>query len=416
MKFPMPHPFFSDATPLTLNRMATGLWWGLQAMIVGLLILVAVRADNAMTWCGLIAFTVILVGQWWTIPRGEGSTQQRDYSGFPVVLWFSLLISAWAVMAAGAVEGTFVVFPIFFLAVYLFRPATSGIVVLGLTAAVILFVTSHLGWNIGAVTGPIIGAAVAWTLGVGFQLLHREVRARTEAMKELVKAREAALKNSRRAGEADERARLAGDIHDTVAQGLSSIHMLLSAADASLVANDGADTRAARDHIDLAKRTAAENLAETRRIIVALQPAPLEGTELPVALARLASETPMGNAMDFDVTGQPRELPAETQEGLLRVAQSLISNVVRHAHADRARVTLSFESDEVRLDVVDNGRGFDVDHERENIERNLLSSVGLAGVSRRVAAMGGTLSIESAPGDGTEVSLSVPLTKGKNND
>src|SRR5699024_533254 len=195
------------------------------------------------------------------------------------------------------------------LAVYVFSPRISAVVVAALTLGVVTILVGHIGWNIGAVTGPSIGAAVAWTLGVGFQLLHREATAKARALDALVAAREDALASSRKAGEADERMRLAGDIHDTVAQGLSSIHMLLTAVESQLAGSSPAGTseaggepdsggiRVAAQHragqpeieavhqrmltqVRLARTTASENLAETRRIIAALQPAPLDGAAL----------------------------------------------------------------------------------------------------------------------------------------
>ncbi|PZO98789.1 MAG: sensor histidine kinase [Corynebacterium urealyticum] len=425
---PRTHPVSSQ--PATLDKLSHGLWLGLQVLMIGLLILVAWRATHPMTWVGLGVFWVIYCSQ----------RLVTRWVGAPT--WFALLVGAWAVMSIGQLEGAFVVFPMFFLAVYVFSPRISAVVVAALTLGVVTMLVGHIGWNIGAMTGPTIGAAVAWTLGVGFQLLHREATAKARALDALVAAREEALASSRKAGEADERMRLAGDIHDTVAQGLSSIHMLLTAVESQLEAAssarageagvaeaggapDSGRKRAAAQHpagqpeieavhqrmltqVRLARSTASENLAETRRIIAALQPAPLEGAALPVALARLASSTPLGEKLSFETDGAPRPLPDEVEEGLLRCAQSLVSNVVRHAGADRAKLSLTFHPGDVILDVVDNGAGFDPS---DAIDRGATGgSLGLSGVYRRVQALGGEMTIESAPGEGTGISITVPTT------
>lgn len=414
-----------SSQPATLDKLSHGLWLGLQVLMIGLLILVAWRATHPMTWVGLGAFWVLYCSQR-LVTRWLGSPT-----------WFALLVGAWAVMSIGQLEGAFVVFPMFFLAVYVFSPRISAVVVAALTLGVVTILVGHIGWNIGAVTGPTIGAAVAWTLGGGFQLLHREVTAKTRALDALVAAREEALASSRKAGEADERMRLAGDIHDTVAQGLSSIHMLLTAVESQLAGASPAGTseaggepesgeiRTAAQHtaaqpeieavhqrmltqVRLARTTASENLAETRRIIAALQPAPLEGAALPVALARLASSTPLGEKLRFETDGTPRPLSGEMEEGLLRCAQSLVSNVVRHSGADRAKLSLTFHPGDVILDVVDNGAGFDPS---DAIDRGATGgSLGLSGVYRRVETLGGEMTIESAPGEGTGISITVPTT------
>lgn len=420
---PRTHPVSSQ--PATLHKLSHGLWLGLQVLMIGLLILVAWRATHPMTWVGLGVFWVLYCSQRLVI----------RWVGAPT--WFALLVGAWAVMSIGQLEGAFVVFPMFFLAVYVFSPRISAVVVAALTLGVVTMLVGHIGWNIGAVTGPTIGAAVAWTLGVGFQLLHREATAKARALDALVAAREEALASSRKAGEADERMRLAGDIHDTVAQGLSSIHMLLTAVESQLEgaspagvgeaggARDSGGKQVAAQHpadqpkiesvhqrmltqVRLARATASENLAETRRIIAALQPAPLEGAALPVALARLASSTPLGEKLSFETDGAARPLPDVVEEGLLRCAQSLVSNVVRHAGADRAKLSLTFHPGEVILDVVDNGAGFDPS---DAIDRGAAGgSLGLSGVYRRVETLGGEMTIESAPGEGTGISITVPTT------
>jgi signal transduction histidine kinase len=196
------------------------------------------------------------------------------------------------------------------------------------------------------------------------------------------------------AGRMAERQRLATDIHDTLAQGFTSILMLIQAAQADL---DGSHPRAGR-HLDLAARTARENLAEARVLVQDLAPAQLDGGTLPDALRRL-SQAP-GVDASFGLSGAPRPLPMATEVVLLRVCQEALANVRKHAGARSAAVRLDYDPDAIRLEVSDDGAGFD--------PARVNGGYGLRGMRTRVAEAGGTLTVRSAPGAGTHVSAMVP--------
>ena len=310
-------------------------------------------------------------------------------------------------------------FPLFFLVLQAVAGWYAVALVGVLTALAIGTIAWHGGWSVGGVAGPVLGAAVALMVGLGFRMLLREATTRAEAIDALLAARADVAEMSRRAGELDERARLAADIHDTVAQGLSSIQLLLHSAEASARDHDdparNAGDRAAAgartlDHVRMARQVAADNLRETRRIIAALQPGALAGADLPVALARVCAATPAtadGDPATFTVDGDPRPLPADVEAALVRIAQASIANVARHARADRCAVTLTYQPGSVSLDVVDDGIGFDPAADPPP------GAVGIAGVRRRMDALGGQLVIESAPGSGCGVSVRVPLDDGK---
>jgi signal transduction histidine kinase len=199
------------------------------------------------------------------------------------------------------------------------------------------------------------------------------------------------------AGRLAERQRLAADIHDTLAQGFTSILMLIQAAQADLDA-DGSHPQAARQ-LDLAARTARENLAEARTLVADLAPAQLDGSTLPDALRRL-SQAPGVDAIEFEVSGTPRPLPMATEVVLLRVCQEALANVRKHACAQSATVRLGYHPDAVRLEVSDDGAGFD--------SARVNGGFGLRGMRTRVAEAGGTLTVRSSPGAGTQVSAVVP--------
>ena len=209
----------------------------------------------------------------------------------------------------------------------------------------------------------------------------------------------------REAGMLAERHRLARDIHDTLAQGFTSIVMLMEAAEAELAAHPGKS----RTYIDQARSTARESLAEARGLIWALRSERLIGGSLVEALRsvvnQLSEET--STRAELVVTGEPRQLPPASEECLLRVTQEALANVRKHADASRVTVTVSFLDDDVVLDVRDDGVGF---------EPAILASTGdgLAGgmglhlMLERVEQLGGTRAIESSAGDGTSVVVQLP--------
>jgi signal transduction histidine kinase len=195
------------------------------------------------------------------------------------------------------------------------------------------------------------------------------------------------------AGRMAERQRLAADIHDTLAQGFTSILMLIQAAQADL---DDSHPQATR-HLDSAELTARENLAEARALLTGLAPAQLDGGTLPDALGRLSGAS--GVETSFNLSGAVRPLPMAVEVMLLRVCQEGLSNVRKHARARSAAVCLGYEADAVRLEVSDDGAGFD--------PASVSGGFGLRGMRARVAEAGGTLTVDSAPGEGTRLSASV---------
>ena len=200
------------------------------------------------------------------------------------------------------------------------------------------------------------------------------------------------------AGVLAERHRLAGEIHDTLAQGFTSIVTLLQAAEASLPTG----ANAARRHLDLALATARENLAEARTLVGALSPAPLEQGSLAEAVRRVADATGAESEVQAraEVTGTARRLPMGTEVVLLRVCQEALANVRKHAAAQQVAVRLSYADDVVRLTVADDGAGFDPEL--------ITAGYGLRGMRDRVAQVGGTIRVTSAPGTGTQVCAEVP--------
>ncbi|ANS68098.1 periplasmic sensor signal transduction histidine kinase [Streptomyces lincolnensis] len=212
------------------------------------------------------------------------------------------------------------------------------------------------------------------------------------------------LVQAREAGVADERRRLAAEIHDTIAQGLTGI-----IAQLQVVANTP-DENQAREHVGRAMDLARHSLGEARRSVHNLAPVALSDAGLPQALK--ATVTDWGERTDiraeFTVTGATEQLHDEVAATLLRIAQEALSNAARHARATRLGVTLTFLGDEVILDIRDDGVGFDP---LTLPPRTHAGGFGLDGMRARAERIAGALTVESEPGHGTAVSARVPLVR-----
>jgi signal transduction histidine kinase len=203
---------------------------------------------------------------------------------------------------------------------------------------------------------------------------------------------------SRQAGVLAERQRLAGEIHDTLAQGFSSILMLIQAAEAQLDQAPGT----ARRQLGLAAQTARENLAEARTLVGALAPAQLRPGTLEQALRRITGRlgSELGVSATFETSGNERELAAATEVVLLRTGQEALANVRKHAAAGHVTVRLGYGDGWVRLEVTDDGAGFD--------PAVVNGGYGLRGMRGRVDEAGGTIAVHSTPDRGTSVLVEVP--------
>jgi signal transduction histidine kinase len=252
------------------------------------------------------------------------------------------------------------------------------------------------------------------TLAIGFgTVVGEKISEASEQRKQVVAQLEAALRENeglhaqlvtqaREAGVLDERGRMAREIHDTIAHGLTGIITQLEAAAQAM--DRPADHQR---HLDNALRLARESLDEARRSVEASRPEALEHADLPGALSRVASEwsSIQGITVAVTTTGEPMPLHPEIETALLRTAQEALANVARHAHATRVGVTLSYMGDVVTLDVRDDGVGFDVGDEAKPAGGG---GFGLTAMRQRVSRVAGTLAIESEPGVGTAVSARVP--------
>ncbi|MGK5547840.1 sensor histidine kinase [Streptomyces sp. URMC 127] len=324
-------------------------------------------------------------------------------------LWLTAVTALWLLLLAMDHGYSYVAFPLFFLFLGALPVRWAHPAIAAATAAVVAAQAAAPGGLTAAkVIGPAAGAAVAILTGYGYAALYRESRKRQQLIDDLLRTRDELAAAQREAGRLAERQRLAREIHDTLAQGLSSIVLLARAAEAAEAAGPAAsgDAATVRERIREIGLTASDNLAEARRFVQALTPPALEDAPLPEALRRVTARTVPGAVFRLD--GDPRTLPMETEVALLRLTQEALANVARHAHAEHTAVTLAFLDGQVTLDVYDDGVGFAPGDGPADGRRTF----GLHGMRERIAALGGTLTVESAPGEGTAIAAVVPVGDG----
>jgi len=391
-------------TPLT--SVFRGLRAGLHILFVGLVALVIGRAIIVATTSSpaVIALAVLLLlsyglGGYLASRPASGASRPR-LPGAGALIWLLVLSVQWLVLVWLIPEAAYLVFPLFFLYLHLLpRPWGTLAVVLSVAAAIVAL-GLHGGWSIGGVVGPLVGAGVAVLIGLGYQSLAREAAERELLMAELIATRDRLAVTEHASGVLAERARLAREIHDTVAQGLSSIQMLLHAAERADPAQAGVE------HIRLARETAAANLADTRRFIRELSPAPLIDRGLAAALRRLADTQWRSDHLDVQVrVSDSLEVPMQVQAALLRIAQGAMANVLQHARARTATITIARDAQTVELVIEDDGSGFDDASVLADREAGVSDSFGLTAIRERVDQLGGTLSIQTVPGSGTRLSI-----------
>jgi signal transduction histidine kinase len=270
-----------------------------------------------------------------------------------------------------------------------------------------------LGWALFVVTVICLQAfLIGWFGYLGYRFQEQTEQRRKDlseletALAENAGLHAQLMAQAREAGVHDERQRMAREIHDTLAQGLTGIITQLQAADQARERPE-----AWQHHLDQVKALARDSLAAARRSVAALGPPELEDSRLPDAIADLAARWSATTQVPATVqsVGEPRPMLAELEITLFRVAQEALANVAKHAHATRVVITLSYMDDLVMLDVRDDGAGFDLDAVGQRGDAADGSGFGLRGVRQRLDRVQGTLEIESRPGEGTVVNASLPV-------
>ena len=259
-------------------------------------------------------------------------------------------------------------------------------------------------WEPLPVAATAVVAGMAQSSGFGFDLPGTVGRIAVIALNVVVMCGlgwglELAGRQQERAVTRTERARMAREIHDTLAQGFTGIVTQLQAAE------QAPDEAARRRHTDAALALARDGLAEARRSVNALRPAALDAAGLPEALRNVAGAWSARTGIPVQVTtsGDARGLPTETEVALLRTAQEALANVDRHAEAHRVRLVLRSDARGTVLEVRDDGRGFDPDERASHPTYGQDGGYGLVAMRERIESVAGEFTVESRPGNGTRV-------------
>lgn len=343
------------------------------------------------------------------------SDRHRDRPDHPLrpwrTVWFGSVVAVWAVLVVLGPSFAWCAVPLLFLALRILPQRVALALSVPLAALVVCTQIRLAGWlDPNLLLAPPAVAAIVISV---FVYMRRQTERQAVLIADLVRTRAELTGIERREGMLEERGRLAMEIHDTLAQGLSSQRMLLQAAE--LVWAE--DTARAREHVRTAAGIADRNLAEARRFVHDLAPAELaENGSLAAALRTLAArETGAGESaaalggltVNLQFDGVPADLPARVESTLLRIAQGALANVREHAGAATATITLTYLGDQVVLDIADDGCGFDPERLTSEPERGH----GLPAIRARVRQFGGAVTIESAPGEGTVLSAAIPLER-----
>ncbi|GAA2187805.1 sensor histidine kinase [Leucobacter alluvii] len=331
-----------------------------------------------------------------------------------VVWWLVGFALIWVASVAVSAEFVWIAFLLWLLAGHLL-PVPWGLLFSGLVLAVVIVapVLHHGTTSYANVFGPLIGGIFAFGISRGYLQLLRDAAERerllaslTRAQREMADLQDELALVQRESGAVAERTRISRDIHDTIAQALSSIRLLAHAG-----ANRTEDVDAART-LEQVETLAGDSLADVRRIVAALAPAELEDNALAAALRRMLdrAEDETGLRTELHVDEALPALSTEVEVALLRTAQSALANVRLHADASRVVMSLIDSGSTVRLDLIDDGAGFDVHAWEQGIEPGPeASSYGLRFMRARLRELGGGLDIESSPGEGTAISVHLPI-------
>ncbi|MFD0376736.1 sensor histidine kinase [Streptomyces sp. NPDC127112] len=315
-------------------------------------------------------------------------------------LWLGLVVATWVVLVLLAPSFAWCAVPLFFTTLRTLPPRAAAALVTVLTVFVVAAqLKLSTAFDPNLLLAPPAIAALATAV---FIHMERQAQAQRALIDDLIRTRRELAATERREGTLAERQRLSMEIHDTLAQHLSSQQMLLQAADRTW----DSDPATARAHVRTATGIAARGLAEARRLVHDLAPPELDnGTGLADALRALDAGPDI--EVRFHLEGTPAPLPDRAESALLRIAQGALANIREHSGARTAALTLSFLGDQVVLDIADDGTGFTAATPATSAPAD--RGHGLPAIRARVRQLGGTLTIESTPGEGTVLSASIPL-------
>ncbi|MGO2860369.1 MAG: sensor histidine kinase [Brevibacterium sp.] len=387
--------------------------WTTRTMEIGqhaiALVLTAISTfraiDGGAAWLAAIAVAVVFLA-WYTL----GAVRAARSAEIALEKWWLIVLAAvWLCSLLISAEFIWVAFLLWLLAGHLFSLRVAVVFTALTYIATVVAPLAHYGSVATAgLIGSLIGAVFALGLSRGYIQLLREGRRREELLNSLEVAHQNLLDlqdelalTQRHAGEIQERTRVSRDIHDTIAQEISSIRLIAHAE-----VERTSDERS-KQVLAQVEELAAQSSRDVRRIIAALAPTELEDGALTAAIRRLLTRL----EADTDIRGQVEvdetlpSLPAEVEVALLRTAQSALANVRQHSQASRVMVSLMDLDGSIRMDIVDDGIGM---ADPETRQRGKDSGFGLDFIGSRMRELGGELVIETNPGAGFAISATLP--------
>lgn len=377
-------------------------WWhGLFAVLVVTTVVVMVAEDKE--YLGWRIACVVAIGAAYAVWGRRGMGERDPVAGiaYTGVAWGLMIVlmsldgtgTAW-ILTFGLFPQTWAILPRNKAAV------TVILAVVGIGLARLLQGPRTGDDAIGIAISTVIMLVLSLTLGLFIDRIIREADARARTIDELHRTQDELAAAERAQGVAGERERISREIHDTLAQGFTSVVTLARATELAL---DRGDLAAVRERLRLIEQTAADNLSEARLIVAEMTPGHLQSRTLSEALQRLvdAVSAESGMAGSLRVDGEPVVLSANSEVVLLRTAQEGLANVRRHSGASTFEVFLSYAADgPIALVVTDDGVGFDpVAGAR---------GYGLDGATARASEVGGRFDVDSTPGAGSRLRVEVP--------
>jgi signal transduction histidine kinase len=385
--------------------------WLWQSIFYGSLLLSMgfLLADDSLAvqiWIPILL--TLIMGLWhglglrWAY-RSVANWEDNPNTRFVVMM---IDIMLWFVLVSISVAYYFVLFGLF---VHVFRhlPRRYAVVAaVSLTTSMIFEQLSDSGevfsWGNPSLWVFLFMGLAAILIGIWISTIIEQNVVRRQLIEQL-RATQAELSASEhQKGVLEERQRLTREIHDTLAQGFTSIIMHLEAADQALPSDH--DTM--QKHLNRARSTARASLEESRRFIRDLRPDLLEQHSLVDAIKRVAQQWQgkTGITLQETWTGQPIPLHSTIEVTLLRAIQEALNNIWKHAQATHVMITLSYMDTLVMVDIQDNGVGLEASNSLFD------GGFGLQAMRERVAQCGGSVSLESEPGEGTTVVITIPLS------
>jgi signal transduction histidine kinase len=377
-------------------------WWHAMfaALIVTTVVVLVAEGSRHLGWeLACVAVIAVAYAVWGRHAFGA----QRPRSG---LIYLSVAWGAMVVLVALDGTGTawiltFGLFPQTWAILPRNRAVGMVVVAIALIGAARVWEGPRTGDDVvGIAISTAIMLVLSLTLGLFIDRIVREAATRARTIDELHRTQDQLAAAQRAQGVAAERERISREIHDTLAQGFTSVVTLARATESAL---DRGDLAVVRERLRLIEQTAADNLSEARLIVAELTPGHLQSRTLAEALQRLVDAVSAESGMTgrLRVEGDPVVLAANSEVVLLRTAQEGLANVRRHAQAHSFEVSLTYAADApVALVVTDDGVGF--------APEAAARGYGLDGATARALEVGGRFEVDSAPGEGSRLRVEVP--------